>query len=383
MAMTTDREGQGDLWFGLAAAIVYSLAYHGLPMEHLPFNYLADAFLHGRVAIPDPLPPGLIEAIPIGGAHTFGYGVMPALVMLPLVFLFGTQVDTAAVVIAVASVNVGLMHRSLRLAGHGKNSAGWLTVLFAFGTVHFGAAAWGTAWFFMHILGVFFLLLAINEWLGRGRGFLMGLFLGAAMLNRSVLLLAAPALLYPIVRARRWRDLVAFGAGLAPGLALYMSYNWLRFGDALDNGYRHVFGADTRPMFSLRYFRDNAAAYLLRVPERIGPPLWIRPSLDGMSVLMTTPAFLYLARAWRRDDVTIGSWLAAAAIGTLYLLYFWQGYAQFGMRYTLDFTPFLILLVGVGCRGTMSTALRVLIVLSVLVNAWGVAWWRWGGLIEP
>jgi hypothetical protein len=102
-----------------------------------------------------------------------------------------------------------------------------------------------------------------------------------------------------------------------------------------------------------------------------------------MSVFLTTPALLLLVRAVRRDWLTLATWAAVLAVGSLYLLYFWAGFAQFGMRYTLDFTPFLIILVAIACGNTMTRSARALIALSMVVQLWGVAWWRFGRLTVP
>jgi hypothetical protein len=49
-----------------------------------------------------------------------------------------------------------------------------------------------------------------------------------------------------------------------------------------------------------------------------------------------------------------------------------SGFVQFGYRYTLDFTPFLVLLTAsdIGCD--LSWWKKALIIASIAVNAWGV-----------
>ena len=63
----------------------------------------------------------------------------------------------------------------------------------------------------------------------------------------------------------------------------------------------------------------------------------------------------------------------------LYLCYFWDGWRQFGSRYTLDFTPFLI--VALALRndprpGLWRWPLPTLVLLSIAVNVWGTWFWR-------
>jgi hypothetical protein len=107
------------------------------------------------------------------------------------------------------------------------------------------------------------------------------------------------------------------------------------------------------------------------------------PSKFGMSIFLTSPAFLLIpfvaAVAWRQR-VVLGALLAVVAIGLVNLGHFSQGWVQFGYRFSLDFAPFSLVLVTIGIawlarsrRGFAWVAVP-LVVLSVLVNAWGVYW---------
>jgi hypothetical protein len=107
------------------------------------------------------------------------------------------------------------------------------------------------------------------------------------------------------------------------------------------------------------------------------------PSKFGMSIFLTSPAFLLVpfvaALAWRQR-VVMGALLAVVAIGLVNLGHFSQGWVQFGYRFSLDFAPFALVLVTIGIawlarsrRGFAWVAVP-LVVLSILVNAWGVYW---------
>jgi hypothetical protein len=47
------------------------------------------------------------------------------------------------------------------------------------------------------------------------------------------------------------------------------------------------------------------------------------------------------------------------------------GFTQFGYRFSLDFTLFLILLAAKGMRENLGWAEKTLIILSILINLWG------------
>jgi len=112
---------------------------------------------------------------------------------------------------------------------------------------------------------------------------------------------------------------------------------------------------------------------------------FIRPRADGMSLLLTTPAFLLAIpalRGWGRGRIVTGSVLAIVAIATLNLMHFSQGWVQFGYRFSNDFAPFLLVLLALGLERLRGRRWLVVVLVlggaSIAVNAWGNAW---GGLL--
>jgi hypothetical protein len=74
-----------------------------------------------------------------------------------------------------------------------------------------------------------------------------------------------------------------------------------------------------------------------------------------------------------------GSVVAIALIVLFNLMHFSQGWVQFGYRFSNDFVPWAVLLVALGAeavarRGYGALLVGGLVVASILVNAWGVAW---------
>ena len=106
----------------------------------------------------------------------------------------------------------------------------------------------------------------------------------------------------------------------------------------------------------------------------------------GMSVLITSPAFLLMLpafRRFRRRRLVQGASLAILLIVFVNLMHFSQGWVQFGYRFSNDAVPFALPLVALGFerlvaggrRWAMPLAMG-LIIASIAVNAWGVAWGR-------
>jgi len=105
----------------------------------------------------------------------------------------------------------------------------------------------------------------------------------------------------------------------------------------------------------------------------------IVPRTVGMSVLLTSPAYLLAIPAllrMRRSRLIAGAAVAVAAIAVANLMHFSQGWVQFGYRFSNDFAPFALVLVGLGMIrfGQVRGWVGVLVGASILINAWGVAW---------
>src|SRR5260221_13722595 len=100
----------------------------------------------------------------------------------------------------------------------------------------------------------------------------------------------------------------------------------------------------------------------------------ILPSVDGMSLLLSSPAFLSLIRPWQRSALVIGAWLSVGLSLIPLLAYYNTGWWQFGYRFSLDYMTPLVLLIAVGAGERVGWTLRVLILLGIVANAWG-AWW--------
>jgi hypothetical protein len=146
-----------------------------------------------------------------------------------------------------------------------------------------------------------------------------------------------------------------------------------------------------------RYVPQNLAIMLLEPPkldrqcavvplQRDCPDrssLTLVPDPLGMSLLLTSPAWLLMLPALRRprnalvprSDLVVGCALAIGAIALVDLMHFSQGWVQFGYRFSNDWAPFGLVLVTIGLdRIGLRRSALALIALSVVVNLWGVAW---------
>jgi hypothetical protein len=182
--------------------------------------------------------------------------------------------------------------------------------------------------------------------------------------------------------------MLLLGLGLAGPLALLFAYNYARFGSALESGYGHAVltyptlaQAMEQGLFSIVHIPKNLFMLLLQgpvpFPSENAPVLqfpYFQPSPWGMGLFYTSPALLLAFRDFGRrlrEPLVLACWLAIAAIMVPLVTYYGVGFVQFGFRYALDFIPFLLLLTAINLPQPLTTASRVLVVISVLITIWG------------
>ncbi len=355
------------------------------------FNYhlhLAVSFLEGRLHIASP-PSWLTEFAYANGKPYVYFDPFPAVFLLPAASIWGLDVNLARVSIGVGAVNVGLIRLLLGQLGIARSTANWGALLFGAGTVHFYAAQYGNTWMLGHLLAISALTFAWLESTRSANPFLLGLFCAMAGTSRGPALLGTPVFLYLAFRRRpRFSTLFEFGLPLGLTALVLAAYNYGRFGDVLDNGYLHANQALLNPehgSFSWRYIGRNLHQYFGRLPAVQSSWPFLTVDDHGLSLLATTPAVLLLLRpGWsaRATDARLLGWLAilgAMVVQGLYMVYFWDGWRQFGSRYTLDYLPFLIVALALRNdprEGSNRWIFPALVCLSVAVNVWGVWFWR-------
>ncbi|TWT40932.1 hypothetical protein RAS1_36200 [Phycisphaerae bacterium RAS1] len=351
------------------------------------FDELADAFLKGRLDIPARDNP--VDLTPAGGLWYVPFPPLPALVMLPWRVL-GFRVNTVAFSVVFAAANVALLWsllgvcRRRGLIDLGPGGRAWLAVLFAAGTVHWYVSVDGTVWYIAHIFTVCGAAAAACSAAAGKHPAMCGAFLALGMLARPHIALTWP-LLYGLSRGARNTGAAWIAASLSPMAAaalVLLAYNAARFGDPLDFGYarQHV-GPEVigdlnqYGQFHPHFVARNLWAMLLALPAWDPKLHMYVPDPLGMSLLLTTPPVVYLAATLRsRGPLVLGAWVALLLLLVPLMLYYNTGWKQFGYRFSLDFVVPTMLLIASALRGWVNAAQKILIVVAVLVNAWGGAW---------
>ncbi|MGZ6340388.1 MAG: hypothetical protein ACXWMX_00910 [Candidatus Limnocylindrales bacterium] len=415
-----DEEGRllpSAVLFVLAFA-VYTFINDGRRADLDYFVPLADAFLHGRLGLTEG-PSWLNELVPRGGLFYVVYPPMPAIVVLPFVATLGPTVDQARISILFGALNVVLAWNVVSAMGVPRRVAHLLALVFAFGSITWYSAQAGSSWHFAQVSALLFTLLAIRAAQADRAPWLIGLLFAGAALSRLPLLLGSPFFLaYLAERSIRQTRLgpsheravfgalgsslrlrlaevppggflrfaLPFGVALAAPLVLYLLYDQARFGWPFETGYPLIPGLMQEfqyrfGFFSIHSIPRNLYALFLTVPVEAPSFPWVQPRLlGGLSILLTTPLFLWSIRSRGWDWFTVGTWLSVLLVLIPILLHADPGGAQFGFRYGQDLYPFLLLLTARGLGERVGFEAMLAMGLGFVVNLWGMGatyfgWW--------
>jgi hypothetical protein len=265
------------------------------------FVYLADCWLHGRLALSGPPPNendwALVEVIkthdgrvvkgifsktnldrfyPLSGPSLtilpdqiesrtniryVSFPPAPAAFMLPFVAVFGLQFNDVLFSVLWAGLNpvfLFLLLRDLARRGYSKRSAVddlWLTAVLGFGSVYFYTAAVGQVWYTAHVVGVTFAIGYAWASLEAARPVLAGVCLGLAFATRTPMIFMFPLFLWEAVRvAGGWKSLreqrsvppallsalLRFGAPAAMIVAVLFIHNYARFERFTEFGHTYL-----------------------------------------------------------------------------------------------------------------------------------------------
>jgi hypothetical protein len=367
----------------ILAFAAYWMSTGGMHAYYDNFVRLAYAFVHGRLWIDWPGP--AIEALEYNGQHYVIEGPVPALLCIPFVLLYGLDANQAVVCAIAAAIGVSAAWTMLGRMGVSREVQWWTTVFLGFGTVYWWCAAFGSLWMYAHIAGAMFALLALAEWYGRRRPWLLGVLFACVALSRFPMALAGiPFVIWLMVETPKGQRLKAFAEvalGALPFFLLFLLYDYGRWHTFADIGYTTWFhqdpvGSRTGSPFGLRFLPANLFSFFLLAPDFSPDPPWLKPTGFGVALTFTSPALALAFFAPARNRETWFLWAAVLLTALPSLLYYVNGFEQFGMRHSLDFTPFIIPLVARGFERVKHAFSYALIAWSVLANAWGV-WYSW------
>jgi hypothetical protein len=359
------------------------------------YDQLATAFLNGKLYIENPST--IHDLTFYKGQWYLPIPPLGAILMMPLVKIFGdVGFSTVIFSIVVAATNVALVYELLRMLmvrgwiNLKKQSLPWLIVLFSVGTIHWYMAIVGTVWYNERLLALNFMLLAVVLALKQISPWWVGLTVGVALWSRPTSIFLWPMLLgiywqglelkgKDTVKAlSRWT--MANAVPIAVSVAGLLLYNWLRFDNLLDFGYQNqnvginFEAVQIHGFFNISYIPINLYHMWLGLPLlREICTFGIMPDPQGMSILFTSPALIYIVKSFKRSIWIIGAWVALILEMGLLVTQTGKHWA-FGYSYTMDMIIPMTMMVAMAVGRRISWLMKILIVVGVVINVWGMAW---------
>jgi len=352
------------------------------------YSYQAEAFLDGRLHIEKP--EGYVhDMAEYGGHHYSVFPPFPALLLTPFVKLFGVSgTHTAYIGWLLMLISICTLNRLLKRAGiDGPPQRFWIAAAFFLGTAYWYCVTNSfEVWFFAHVVAVTFLLLAIHEALGKGRGWVCGVFLAAAFLSRQMSIYTfffLAALLWDKGEGKGWwprlRPVITLGIALGFGVVAYCLFNWARFGHPLDTGYAYLslqsflkVRLEQHGVFSTAYLPFNLQRMFFQgFNVFYTGPDQLTPNLERMGTSLTFASpFLFFAFLARTKKLTLtAAWFSVALTLFHAMLYYNNGFAQINcQRFSLDFMPVLIFLTALGLQRGRLGLFAGLVVYAIAAN---------------
>lgn len=322
------------------------------------YVHQAEAWLQGKMDIPV----HAIDVAPFNGRFYVPFPPFPAFLLLPFAAVFDT-VNPTLVAVVLTVIGVLAARDILKRLHVDETTSVWLLAAFFLGTGYWYVTIKSDGvWYFAHVVYLTCMLLSIREAMGKGRGFLAGLFLGFAFLSRQqavysgifiiVLLLTNPA--HQTNKDRVWAALSFLSANFLCVL-VYLTFNYLRFGDLFDTGYSYIENDglfltrfNNHGLFSIAYLPFNFIYMFLQGPhvefqEGLVP---LNMDLFGTSITFASP-FLFAAFFAKGNKlVKTSAWVAIVLTLIHIMLYFTNGWQQLNtIRYALDIFPIFLVLV--------------------------------------
>jgi len=374
--------------------------------EHSSDNhyvYMAEGMVHGRLHL-EGAPPHRNDWAKYGDEWYVSFPPAPAVLMIPGVAIWGLDLNDRIFTLLFAAAGPALLLLLLQtLAAAGRidrrrRDLWLLAALYGLGTVYFFAAVQGSVWYTAHMVGGVAMILFLLASLDGRHPLLAGLCLGAAFACRPLMLLAFPVFLYEALRPHapedargigRWltgavrsagparlsRAVVLFGLPVAAVIGLVMLMNWARFDDPFEFGHRYLQvrwagRIEKWGLFNYHFLPRNLAVALASLPWLSERPPHIGISRHGLALWLTTPVLLWVLWPAARTRQYAALAIAAVLVALPSLLYQNTGWIQFGYRFSLDYTPLLMLMLAAGGR-RFGKAFWALALVAFAVNLFG------------
>jgi hypothetical protein len=382
------RSWPSDALVAGAGALIFMLAVsHGARTPYDNYVLLADAWKHGRNWVP--FPGDYLDVMPFHGRAYVVEAPLPAVLLLPAVFLFGTNANQTLLSNLLGGLAVYAAWRLCEQIGLARVPTAAATAFVFFGTSLFVCSTVGSVWFLGHVAAACFTLLALCECFGARRPWLIAIWALCAAFSRYPLFLALPLYFVLVVAHDRRRPAIeSFVLPIVPAFVAWMLYNRNRFGTLLDPAFSmfyRIMDADYRgrpAVFSISYVPAQLQTYFLTPPRLLARPPFVVPWYYGLGLPFTSLPFAYAVFAGIGLDAIV-LWSATLVTALPSLAYYGTGDGQYGVRHALDFEPFLFALLLLALQRRPSRiATGALVVFAAFGVYEGLVWLLWPALTQ-
>ncbi len=371
------------------------------------YSLLAEAFLKGQFFTTQPCFD--IDCVKFAGKTYVIFPPLPAVLIMPLIAIFGVEFSAYIFISTILFLLSGLLwYKIIRFLGKNRQIAFLFAIAATFATPIFYTTIRGDrVWFFAQNISFFAISLALYLAIKKKNAFLVGTLIAISFLSRQLTILLTPFIFalmieddlpfYQITRERIIK-FVNIAIPVAISIIIYLSYNYLRFGDMFETGYRFLIPPPDYPsenflsfrlrdlgIFNSEYFLFNLYYLFLQGfhVNFIGQYATELGSMDrGGTALLAASPFLFLLAL---TPVKIGKNKSAENIFSLriiligiitiilmiipMLFYHSNGFTQYNVqRYVLDWLPIALIFLATALKSSHLRLFAALISYSLLLN---------------
>jgi hypothetical protein len=356
--------------------------------SHPYYNYLADAFLHGQLHL-RLVPPETLDLVYFKNQYYLYWGPLPAALALPFVALFGVGFSDVLQTIVIGSINAGLFSLFLHKAGQyglielSPYQRSMMVIFFIMGTSHTPLPSRGHVWEMSNLITLLLTFLAFIFALSlkNARTFFMtGIAISGIILTRPSGMFVAVFLAWYLLHSH-WKQginrLLQYSIlGLIPvltAIGVILFYNYLRFGDSLDNGMHYMLqNPNFMELYSqFGFFHPTFIPINFYITYLYYPIDFFNQVVYawGGSIFFLSPLFFasFFAFSQTKEMHLIWALIGSIILSNIpILMLLAPGTLQFGSRYSLDFIVPLLLLTAIGIRRFPNWLIAILVLISVI-----------------
>lgn len=376
------------------------------------FNPLANSLLNFRLDIQNPA--STYDLSFYKGKWYGPWGIIPALILIPLQYIKGQFVPTFYLSILFSSLNTVIMYFLLRrirkefIPKISNIGIYIFLILFAFGTTQFYVGTLGSVWHvdqittsFLGTLGIYFIFRKERRTI---HYFASITCFSLALLGRPTLsllnVLPISFYLYDLLIIKKlknikknWSILVKEVLFLSIPMfifaAIFFLYNYARFENIFEYGFNHIHEAPYLEQirkqngpFSIKNIPRNLWYMLFEIPGvSFTDKIKFNFNLNGNSIFFLTPplltSFLSLILLRKGNKLIFNLYIVFLWITIIVTLmpswmHYGSGWMQLGYRYTLDINVLLFILSIFGINGRINFLYILGIIFSIVIYIVGI-----------